>query len=106
MAPECDLSKYYSVAFDIWLDDVVKYYNELNDAIADCQTSLITGHEFLVGERVTESTADDTSDYTVNNSKIVKVTYENGVSFILNYNNYTVRADGHEIGALGYVRIG
>ncbi len=101
-----DLSKYYSVAFDIWLDDVVKYYNELNDAIADCQTSLITGHEFLVGERVTESTADDTSDYTVNNSKIVKVTYENGVSFILNYNNYTVRADGHEIGALGYVRIG
>ena len=32
------LSEYYSVAFQIWQEDLVKYYNTLNDALKDCQT--------------------------------------------------------------------
>ena len=41
----------------------------------------------------------------VNNGKIVRVTYEGGKVFILNYNNYSVTVDGYdgEIGPLGFV---
>ncbi|HOQ13995.1 MAG TPA: DUF5696 domain-containing protein, partial [Bacillota bacterium] len=46
------LCEYYSVRYDIWFDDIVKYYNIVNEAIGDLQTSLITGHEFLIGERI------------------------------------------------------
>ena len=46
------LSKYYSVSYDIWKDDVNKYYDTLNGALKDLQTSYIVDHEFLDGERV------------------------------------------------------
>ncbi len=46
------LNKYYSVRYDIWFDDMVEYYKTINDVLRDLQTSLITGHEFLNGERV------------------------------------------------------
>lgn len=46
------LSGYYSVRYDIWFDDIVKYYSIVNDAVGDLQTALITGHEFLIGERI------------------------------------------------------
>ena len=47
-----DLSKYYSVNYNIWKEDVIKYYNELNAVMADVQTSLIIDHQFLTGTRV------------------------------------------------------
>ncbi|MBR5539169.1 MAG: hypothetical protein IKU61_04645, partial [Clostridia bacterium] len=47
-----ELSKYYSVRYDIWKDELVDRYSELNAILADLQTSIITGHEFLIGERV------------------------------------------------------
>ncbi len=46
------LSKYYSVRYDIWFDDVVEIYNELNTEMKDLQTMPIIGHEFLSGVRV------------------------------------------------------
>ena len=46
------LSKYYSVRYDIWRDELVERYNQLNELLRDVQTSLIVGHEFLIGERV------------------------------------------------------
>ena len=46
------LSEYYSIRYDIWLEDVAKYYNKLNTVLKDVQTKVIIGHEFLVGERV------------------------------------------------------
>ena len=46
------LSKYYSVSYEIWKDDVERYYTELNDAIKDLQTSYIVDHEFLDAERI------------------------------------------------------
>ncbi len=55
---------------------------------------------------VTEPTEDEEEfDYAnfVDNGKIVKVTYEGGKSFILNYNNYKVEVDGQEIDALGFI---
>ncbi len=49
------LNKYYSIRYDIWFDDLVEYYNTVNDVLKDLQTSLITGHEFLEGERIPDA---------------------------------------------------
>jgi len=36
---------------------------------------------------------------------VVKVTYENGASFILNYNSFQITANGKTIEPLSYLRI-
>lgn len=41
------LSQYYSIRYDIWKDDVVKYYSELNSLLSDVQTKTIIDHKFL-----------------------------------------------------------
>ena len=46
------LMEYYSIRYDIWLEDVAKYYNKLNTVLRDVQTKVIIDHEFLVGERI------------------------------------------------------
>ena len=46
------LSQNFSVRYDIWFNDVVSLYNELNSVLADVQTSTIVGHEFIEGYRV------------------------------------------------------
>ncbi len=46
------LSQYYSIRYDIWEEDVIGYYNELNAALKDVQDKLIIDHEFLEGVRV------------------------------------------------------
>ena len=46
------LSEYYSIRYDIWLQDVAKYYNQLNQVLSDVQTKVIINHEFLAGERI------------------------------------------------------
>jgi len=48
-------SSYYSVQYEIWKEDIVKYYNILNDATKDLQTSYIVGHEFLYGSRIPDA---------------------------------------------------
>ncbi len=47
-----NLSKYYSVMYDIWFDDVVDIYSEVNSALAGVQTSTIIWHDFISGERI------------------------------------------------------
>ena len=50
-----NLSQYYSIRYDIWFDDVVEIYNELNLAMKDVQDKIITDHQFLSGLRVPDS---------------------------------------------------
>ncbi len=50
-----DLSKYYSIRYDIWFEDVVELYNEINDVLAGVQTSVITDHQFVSGVRVPDA---------------------------------------------------
>ncbi len=191
------LSKYYSVSYEIWKEELIEHYTTLNDAIGDLQTSLIVGHEFIYGERIPDAdeaeadaeaarleaeakaeaeaiakekaeraekyeemhkaleengedvadepdTAEDTATddeadaveeddvedetdaeqeeeedtllgdyvatkYTTTLGSIVCVTYDAGVTFILNYNSFdvTVQYNGqnYTIDALGFVRI-
>ncbi|MBQ8577657.1 MAG: hypothetical protein IJ449_06805 [Clostridia bacterium] len=47
-----DFSKYYSIDFDIWYEDLVDAYTRLNDATKDLQTKLIVDHEFVEAHRV------------------------------------------------------
>jgi len=44
--------EYYSVDFQIWLEDLVATYKTLNEALKDVQTSRIDKHEFVTGDRV------------------------------------------------------
>ena len=44
-----DLSKYYSIRYDIWKDDISSAYNTLNGVLGDVQNKYIIGHEFLEG---------------------------------------------------------
>ena len=55
------LSKYYSVRYDIWFDDVVEIYKELNSLLSDVQLDTIVDHEFIPGNRVPDldEIADD-----------------------------------------------
>ena len=178
------LSKYYSVSYDIWKEDMIDYYNKLNDATKDLQTSYIVDHEFLDGERIPDEdeaeadriaaeleaeaiaeearraqekidkaarlearrkaqgfyTEEELADleaqellaeemeeteaeeaeeseeeeevpfnkYATTSGSIVRVEYEGGVNFILNYNSFdvTVEYDGtvYTVDALDYVR--
>lgn len=45
-------SKYYSVAYDIWKTDIIEYYNRINDAMKDLQTSVITDHQYMDAYRI------------------------------------------------------
>lgn len=46
-----DLTKYYSVDFEIWLEDLIKTYDVINKALCDLQTTRIDDHLFIEGER-------------------------------------------------------
>ena len=50
-----DLSTYYSIRYDIWFDDVVSIYTELNSLLADVQTASISDHKFVEGVRVPDA---------------------------------------------------
>lgn len=169
---DIEFNKYYSVAFDIWYEEVVDIYEELNGAIGNLQNKQIIDHEFILGERVPtaeeleadakleaeeaeklaeeerieaekkeladklaerlEALGDEAevitgkdddrfvyvpeeeidpdayvyTKYTCDDGRIVKVTYEGGKKFILNYNNFeiTVVENGktYTIGALDF----
>ena len=81
-------NNFYSVDFTTWFEDSVDIYNMLNNILKPVRTKPIVGHEFL------------NEDYN-----IVKVTYEGGTSFILNYNNSTVEAEGYELAPMSFVQV-
>ena len=99
-------SKYYSVKYETWKDKIIEMYNEYNALMSSKQNQYITEHEFLntkYGFDVKRS--EDGKD--LDNSRIVRVEYENGEGFILNYNSYdvTVVYEGttYNIESLGYI---
>ncbi|MBO5212697.1 MAG: hypothetical protein J6B60_04065 [Clostridia bacterium] len=90
-----EYNKYYSIDYDQWKTTIVKMYNEYNEVMASKQTSYITEHEFLNAENGYNTTRVDVVDGEeirgeLNNSKVVRVEYENKEGFILNYNSYDI----------------
>lgn len=170
-------SQYYSIAYENWKSDVVKYYNKLNDATGDLQDKYIVGHDFLAANRVPDADEVDADNaalaeveafligraeaenerkrrvnaraerrgetppyndvvepgtikiediaeakelievnqywlntkYQTQQGSVVRVDYEGGVTFILNYNSYdiTVELDGtsYTVEAMNFKRI-
>lgn len=68
-------SKYYAIGYDIWKDDLISTYEGFNDVMKKVKYSYLTEHETLA-------------------DRVVKVVYENGVSFVLNYNTNEIKLDG------------
>jgi hypothetical protein len=58
---------------------------------------------FEEGEEVSE--ADKSKLVTVDDGRIVKVTYEDGTTFILNYNYFDVTVEGVTVESYGYVKV-
>ena len=80
------LNSYYAVDYETWLPSMLEVYNTLNEVLAPVKAKLITNHEII--ER-----------------NVVKVTYEGGTSFILNYNGEKeVTVDGKVIEPLGFIK--
>ena len=50
-----DLSQFYSIRYDIWFNDVVSLYSELNAVLKGVQTSAIVDHQFVEGTRVPDA---------------------------------------------------
>ena len=53
------LSQNYSVRYDIWKDDMIIMYNQLNELVSDVQLSRIVAHKFLEGYRVPDQSEVD-----------------------------------------------
>ncbi|MBQ8163506.1 MAG: hypothetical protein IJZ93_03965 [Clostridia bacterium] len=90
-----EYNKYYSIDYEQWKSTIVKMYNEYNEVMASKQTSYITEHEFLNAEDGYNTTRIDVINGeevrgTLDNSRVVRVEYENGEGFILNYNSYEI----------------
>ncbi len=49
---DVQLSKYYSIRYDIWSQDIVEVYDILNNVLSDVQDKYITKYESLGGSRV------------------------------------------------------
>ena len=50
-----DTSVYYSIRYDIWLEELIERYAEINGVLKDVQTSTIEKHEFINGMRIPEN---------------------------------------------------
>ena len=103
-------AQYYSVSYDLWKDDMIEMYKEYNELMASKQIYYITDHEFLNtsegGSRYSVTRNDDSAG-ALENSRVVRVEYENGEGFFLNYNaDFSVKVvyEGttYVVPALGY----
>lgn len=77
-------SHFYSIQFSIWYNDLIETYETLNNALKDVRTAVIVDHAEVA-------------------DRIIEVTYDNGVKFLLNYNNVEVTYGDTTIGALDFV---
>ena len=99
-----EFSKYYAISYDNWMNledeenvNIVDTYHEFNNAMKDVKYSVITEHEKI-------------------GTRLVRVKYENGIEFILNYNAHEVKIpagyvvddtnpDNDDIPAMSFIKI-
>ncbi len=71
------LSHYYSIRYDIWLDDMVKHYTKLNDAIGNLQNHMIVNEISLTAERVLD--ASERHSYMERLTELAVATLEDSI---------------------------
>ena len=77
------LNRYYATTFDIWEEDAIAIYNEVNGALKYVNGAQMINHEILT---------DD----------VRKVSYDNGVAILINYGDEEANVDGIQIPAKSY----
>lgn len=99
-------SKYYSVKYETWKDNIIATYNEYNALMSSKQDQYITEHEFLNTKYGFDVKRTEDGE-PLDNSRVVRVEYENGEGFILNYNPYDITVvyggNTYSIDSLGYI---
>ena len=102
-------ASFFSVNYQTWFPEIVRIYHLLNDNLRDIRYKLMVDHEFLDSNIMRVTYDDDRSpiisERTENTATVVRVVYEGGVSFILNYNNEYVDFNGHLIPPLEFIRL-
>lgn len=79
-----EFSKYYAIRYDNWKPDIVETYSKFNEAMKKVKYATISDHEYLA-------------------TRVVRVAYDNGVEFILNYNTHeAVLEDGTAVDAMSF----
>lgn len=79
-----EFSKYYAISYDNWKSDIIDSYNTFNEAMKGVKYSLISEHEKI-------------------GTRLVRVKYDNGTEFILNYNTHPVTTeDGTTVEAMSF----
>ena len=80
-----EFSKYYAIRYDNWKQDMIDTYNTFNAAMKKVKYSFISEHEYL-------------------GTRLVRVAYDNGTEFILNYNTHDVELDdGTTVEAMSFI---
>ena len=77
------LNKYYSTDYDIWKNEALEMYKDVNEAL-----KRVSGETMI--------------DYEILQNGVKKVTYSNGIKFYINYLTEDVYADGVNISAKSY----
>ncbi|MCM1558891.1 MAG: DUF5696 domain-containing protein [Butyrivibrio sp.] len=77
------LNRYYATTFDVWKGEAADIYSRVNEALKYVSGARMTGHEIL-------------------ENGVRKVTYDNGVTLYINYDDEALEADGMEIPAMSY----
>ena len=83
-----NFNEYYSVSYDLWKDYIIAKYSEYKSVMGSKLNSYIVDHQFLNTSKTDGSYTicrNDTKG-AIENSTVVRVEYENGEGFFLNYN--------------------
>ena len=79
-----EFSKYYAIRYDNWKSDIIDTYKTFNESMKKVKYATISEHEYI-------------------GTRVVRVAYDNGVEFILNYNTHeAVLDDGTVVGAMSF----
>ncbi|MBQ9143094.1 MAG: hypothetical protein IJX63_15085 [Lachnospiraceae bacterium] len=80
---ETGLNSYYATTFNVWKDEAISIYSQVNEALKYVNGAAIIDHEIV-------------------DTDARKVTYDNGVVIYINYGSNAVQVDGVEVPALSY----
>lgn len=77
------LNRFYATTYETWKGEAISVYGQINDALKYVNGAAMVEHQIL-------------------DNGVRKVTYDNGVTIYINYDDEAKQADGLEIPAAGY----
>ncbi|MFP4015568.1 MAG: DUF5696 domain-containing protein [Halanaerobiales bacterium] len=81
-----DFDHMYSLNYQLWFDDAISLYHDLDDMLSETINQRIIDHQRLA-------------------ENVYKTVYSNGCSVIVNYNSFTVNIEGTRVNGEDYIVI-